>query len=593
MSAPPAPAHARRSLAAQVVVPAVVAAVVAWLAWAFLRAFLQDEQTLVVGIVAAWAFYAIGRGVLHWDVPKGGGAALQRLIAGSAVGLLGLTFLLAAFEDGPGWPLTPWWALAAGAGIGMWRASKPLVNTAREREDAGRAWGVFDRRELLALGVLLGGYALAGVAFHRLFLAFSGVIPESGKALAIGAAVYALYGAKLLLAFASHDAKASGRGFLAWFKANLLRNAIVALVLVAYAVYRDDLARNVPFFPLVEFGLGIALFSFVLARLRSRIKRESTDAATASEATPHRQRADPIPDPEYDAVAAPIARFIETGRGQREYLDTLRHASGLPHERADALLEPVARHREPPPAPVLPMSAEAQSAGVTILFAACAAFAFFHAMLGVEPLDAFTLALLLVGVGVYFTQVIPRRHHQPWLAVGVAAAGAVFCALVFLAAVERADSVSSLPGIAWRILGVVLLVAIGIPALIAWRHERRARQELPHAPREAPHVEIERGLRKARTRVVLTAGVAFGALVVVPPLARWAAARPWGMEGFPEFYGSLMKVAVWIFLAVGAGALTRFAGLSRARAHVLAEERRRRALRLNLHAEAMRTLERV
>lgn len=580
------------TLAGAVVVPTLAAALVALVLGVALGSVVVDARLLDASLVAAWAFYAVGRGLLFWDVPKGAGAALQRVATGAAVGFVGLGFLVALFEDGPGWPYTPLWALGLGLGVGVSRAHKPLLERARGREAEGRLWGVFDRRELVALAVLLAGYAFAGLALWRLFLAFSPLIPAAGKALTLGLALYALHGARLLLAFASHESAAPGGGFLAWSKANLLRNAIVVLLLVAYAAYRDDLAGGLPFFPFLEFGLGLAVFAFLLARLRSRIGREATDRATASDARAHRQKVETLAEPEYDAVAVPLARFIETGRGQREYVETLRATAGLQPAALDPLLAVVEQHREPPALPVLPLGAALAAGLLTWTLLAAGLWTFF-AVFAEAPWDVgLAFACVLLGVGVYALQGEPRRRLRPWDGVGLAAAGVGLVVGTFLV-VLGADA-WALPSLAWAILLGVVAVAVGVPALLAWQLDRRLRAGTFAAPpREPAAAELAKGLQAARRRAAVLAATLLGLLLAVPPVGRWVAERGWGFEGFPSFYADLMSVAAWPFAAFIGGALVRFWGLRRARPRVLAQERRRRHLRLTLHKDVMQRLERV
>lgn len=577
-----------------VAIPSLAAGVVAIFLGAFLGAFVVDVGPLHVSLAAAWAFYAAGRGLLHWDVPKHAGAALQRVATGGALGLAGMGLLLALFEDGPGWPYTPLWALALGFASGVSRSHKPLLARARGREAQGRLWGVFDRRELAALGILLFGYAMAGLALWRLFLAFSGVIPEAGKALTIGIALYALHGARLLLAFASHESGSQGAGFLGWFKANLLRNAIVVLLLVAYAVYRGDLSRSLPFFPFLEFALGMAVFTFLLARLRSRISREATDRATASDAQAHRQKVQTLAEPEYDAVAGPVSRFIETGRGQREYVETLRALAMLPPAQADPLLAPVAAHREPYPQPVLPLGPAVASAllswglgGVALLF-------LFLNVFDAPWKAGLVAALVLFGVGAYVTQGEARKRLRPWDAVGMAALGVVLVAGTIVYAVLETSGGMPIPAAFWWTTTSVSALALGVPAYLSWRLDKALREGTYVAPpREPPALELVKQLRAARQRAVVGAATLLGLLLLVPPVARWVAERGWGFEGFPQFYSDLMTAAFWVFAALVGGSLVRFWALRRARSGVLAEERRRRDARLSLHKTLMQHLERV
>lgn len=587
-------AEPKRSVVRVLVLPVVLATVLAFGLGAFLPSFLQDGEPLLMGLVVGWAFYAIGRGLLWWDVPRGAGAALQAVSAGAAVGVAAVGLLDALLDDGPGWPMTPWWALVLALSVGVYRAHRPMLKAARAKPPEGRLWGVFDRRELAALAVLVGGYAMAGLALHRLFSAFSPLVPSAGQALTLGVVAYALYGARLLLAFAAHDEAAAGGGFLAWFKANLLRNALVVVVLVAYGVYRDDLARAVPHFPLVEFGLGVSLFAFVLARLRAHLRRGAAAASTTSDARAHRQKVETLAEPDYDAVAGPVARFVETGRGQREYMETVVQAAGLDPRDAEDVLAPVRAHREPPPQPVLPYDAAVAAYLLGAFFACVGVFAALTTFADVPAKYATLLALVVAAFALVGMQAEARRRLRPWLGLAYAGAGlALLLGVFFLGLLDPGDA-ASLPGEVWLVVLGVSAVILGVPTYQAWRQERDLRLGAwTAAPRAMPAAELDGDLRRARSRFGIAAGVALGVYVVVPPLARWMGRLPFGMEGFPDFYAELAGVGAWGFLAVGVPALVRFAALRRARPIVLAEERRRRDARLSLHATVMSTLERV
>ena len=575
-------------------VPIVAATLVAVGIGVFGSGFLADPAPLVLGLCMAWALYAAGRGLLHWDVPRGNGAALQRVAAGGAVGLLLVGFLNALLEGGPGWPATPWWAFGLALSVGVWRAHRPMLKAARDKPAQGRLWGVFDRRELVALAVLVLGYAFAGLAAYRLFSAFGAAIPSAGKALTLGIVAYALYGARLLLAFASHDEATPGSGFVAWFKANLLRNALVAVVLVAYAVYRGDLARAVPSFPLVEFGLGVAVFAFVLARLRAHLRKGAADAPTTSDARDHRQKVDTLSEPDYDAVAGAVARFVETGRGQAEYLATVQHAAGLDEEQADFLLSPVRAHREPPAEPVLPYRA---ALAAYLLGGACSVAATYAAFARLFEADAESCRIaagIAASFVLYGMQAEARRRWRPGLAMAFAGAGVALLAGIFLFGMLDVADWLTMPMEAWLLVLLVVGFALGVPGSLSWRTWTRLRDgTLVAPPRPRPDAELAEGVKRARARVGYTAAVALVMLLAVPPVARWVAERGWGMDGFPAFYGDLMAVGVWVFLAVGGAALVRFVALGRARPAILAEQGRRRAARLALHQDVMSNLERV
>lgn len=578
-----------------VVLPTLAAALLLALAGSFLVGFLQDAQTVVGGLIATWAAYSIGRGLAHWDFPKGYGAALRQVLLGVAAGFLATTLLNAVFLEGPGWPATPWWAFAAGVGWGCYRSHKPVLERVRETPapEASRLGGVLDRRELGALALLVVPYLFTGFALYQVFAAFSPLIPGAGRGLTIGIALFALHGARLLLAFASHETASAG-GFVGWFKENLLRNAIAALVLVAYAVFRADLSRSLPFFPLVEFGLGMAVFAFVLARLRARLKRDRTELASASGARPHAQRVDTLSESDYDSVSRPVAAFIESGRGVGDYIVAVREAARLDPAAEEAVLGHVRDYRQPPEPPALPLAWAVGATAAAGLAIAIAVGVWLDAM-GAPFSVVWTIGLGVMGLAVYRMQDAARAHLRPWDGFAYAAGGTGMLLLSFLLLLnEGGVPLLALPGIVWAVvLGIVGLV-LGIPAFLAWRQARQLREgTLPPARHARGGLEITQGLQKMRRRAGVAVVSAFILFALVPPLLSWVHEQGFMDRGFLGFYDGFAAGAFWVLVAFGGSALVRFAGWSRARPAVLAREKALRARRLEIHSEAMRRLERV
>lgn len=585
---PPAP-----SLGRSVVVPSALAAAGFGVLGLFLATFLGDRRALLIGLGAGWVAYATGRILQHVDRPRGYGASARLLLVGASLGFAGFAFLNAVFMEGPGWPFTPWWALGAGFGFGLYRAHAPLLRRGQERADAPRWLGVFHPKDLEALGVLAAGYTLLGVSGFMVLRAFGQALGGSGQLLGIATAAYGLHGARLLLGFASEERAGAGRGAVHWLKANALQLAIVALLLVAYALFRDDLAASLPFYALVEYGLGIALFAFVLARLRSRLRRDGSEHATASEARDHTRVVAELREAEHDAVARPVTRFVESGHGKAEYADALLQALPESDPRRAAAAQALQAHREPPRAPPLALSWALAAGGAGAL-----AFGIAGLTLGFRVLDAempfpVVLALLFLGFAVYAQQDVARAHHRPWLAVGIAGAGTALLLLDFALFVGSLTSLANVPGAVWLVVALITATMLGVPAHAAWRHGKLVEKgHLADARRLSPPLEHEKETLKMRRRAATMTLTAFVLLLPVPWLAGWLAERGMAPADFPPFLRDLLAVAVWVAVAFGAAALVRFYGLTRSRAALLAREKERRARRLALHKTIMQNIER-
>ncbi|HUR68020.1 MAG TPA: hypothetical protein VM370_02155 [Candidatus Thermoplasmatota archaeon] len=561
----------------------------------FLSTFLGDKGALAFGLGCGWIAFTAGRALAFYDVPKGRGTFLRHILTGVAFGFAGVAFLTAVFKQGPGWPWTPWWILLAGFGWGLHRSHKALLADARRiPDDAPRVWGLFARKDLEALAVLVLGYGILGLAAFLVFGAFAGFIPGAGKMLTIAIAVYALQGARHLLAFASEDRGSPTKGLVGWLKANALQAAILVLVLVSYAAFRDQLAATMPFFPLVEFGLGVAIFGFVLARLRARIQKEGAPLATASTARDHERVITELREADYDAVARPVTRFVESGIGAPEYADALLASLPQDDPRATAVRARLAQHREPPRKPPIEIewgfaAGAAMTAGLVIA----------ALLLGIRLLHAdmpypLFLALMFVAFGVYAQQDVARSHHRHRLAAGIAAAGATVLLLDFALFVAHVTDLASLPGLVWGIAIGGWAAMVGFPAFASWRAEKKTREgAMPDARRLSPALEVAKDIQRTRSRAATMTLVAFLILLPVPGLAGWLAQRHIIPAGAPEFLDDVLAVAIWVIVAFGASALVRFYGLTRGRPQVLAREKAKRDRRLAVHKDIMKTLDQV
>lgn len=553
--------------------------------------FLADATSLFIMLGAAWVALTLGRVLWYADLPARYGGVGAEVGLGLAAGLAGMGALHAFFDGGPGWPATPWWALGGGLGWGIMRAHAPVLRRLRDdKAPARRIGGVLDPREGGALALLVAGFALLGIGGSHVLGAITPLLPAAMRPGAVAIALYAIYGASQLLKFAAHDAAPPAQaGFVAWFKANLLRNAIIVLVLAAYVAYRDDLAANVPSFPLVEFGLGMVVFGAVVARLRWRLRRERTDAATASEARPHEQRVEPLTEGEYEAVARPLTRFLETGRGLAEYETTLRETARLDAGSARLTLDAVRRYRAPIETPPLPLSwaiAASLAAGCAVAIGAMVLAIEF----GGDAVLALQLALPIVGLALYRTQDHARAHRRPAAALGLAAGGALLVLGAIGSFLRDVDGASLVP---WLVFALVALGMLGVPAWSSWKLARAIEHgESVTLPADPPSVLLERGLRGTRSLAMAAAGGAVVLLVVVPFVIEWLVTVANVPADVSTTYGTLASGTVWVIVAMGASALVRWFGYGRARPMVVAREKRGRAERLQMHSDIMRTLER-
>lgn len=583
-----------KKLGSGVVLPSALAAAGFGVFGLFLSTFLGDRRALLIGLGAAWLSFTLGRVLQHVDRPRGYGESARHLLTGASFGFAGFAFLNAVFLRGPGWPWTPWWALGAGFGFGLSRAHAPLLRHGHERGDAPRWLGVLHPKDLEALVVLATGYVLLGVCGFFILRAFGRAFGGSGQLLALAMAAYALHGARLLLRFASEERAGAGKGVVHFLKANALQLGIVALLLVAYAVFRERLSVAVPHFPLIEYGLGIALFGFVLARLRSRLRRDGSALATASEARDHARVVAQLREADHDAVARPVTRFIESGHGKSEYADALLHALPEDDARRAAAAAALQSHREPPRAPPLDLRWALAAGGVTALGLGLAGLTLGLRVLHADMPFPFVVALLFLAFAVYAQQDVARAHHRPWLAFAIAAIGTAILFLGFLLFAGSVGRVALVPGAVWLVVGVIALVMLGVPAQAAWRHAKlAAKGQLVDARRKAPPLEHEQETQKMRKRAATMTLAAFVVLLPVPWLAGWLAERGFAPADFPPFLGDVLAVAVWVVTAFGGGALVRFYGLARGRADLLAREKEKRERRLALHKAIMNDIERT
>ncbi|HET6403365.1 MAG TPA: hypothetical protein VFH78_01855 [Candidatus Thermoplasmatota archaeon] len=578
----------RPTLARGVVVPTVVAGVVYGVLGLFFSNFLRDSATLGFGFLAAWLAFVAARVLGHLDRPRGYGLFARHVLTGVSVGFAGFAVVRGIFVEGP----APW-MLLGGFGFGLYRAHRALLKDAREKEDAPRVLGLFHPKDLQALAVLATGYALLGLAGAMVLRALLGFVPGGGQMLAVAVAAYALHGARLLLAFAAEERGTPRAGSVAWLKANALQNAIVVLLLVAYAVFRTRLQGLVPYFPLVEFGLGVAIFGFVLARLRAKLRKEGSLLPTASEARDHERVVSELREPDFDSVARPVTRFIESGVGKEEYAHVVLQALPGGDARAETLRAQVLAHREPPRPPPLALEWALAAGAALTLGLGVAAFTLGHLVLRAPMPHPMLLALLLSSFALYAQQDVARAHHRPWLAMGIAAAGVALLFLDFLLFAADVGSIASVPNFVWGVVAAICALMLGMPGWASYKLDKRLRAgDIVDARRLAPALELQRELQAARKRAATMALAAFTMLLPAPWLAGWLAERGIIPSGFPDFFDDVLAVGICVAVTFGAAALVRFYGLTRGRPLVLAREKSKRERRLTLHRQLMRSIER-
>lgn len=577
-SAPPAPPPKPATSAPSVALRAVPGALVGLLA---ASAWRDDALSLAAGLllaasaVVAAVLRRMGRPAAPWTEP----ATAALVGAGWALFAAVLATKLPFRWEGE---LLPAYAFALVLGLATFRKHKVLL-------DAGKRGPAF--------AWLLVGYGAAGWGGYSL----ATIAVESPQITAIFGAVYGLYGAKLLLAFAAEARDGDYRenmtpreAAVSWVKANSAMIAIFAVVLVTYAAFRDRLAATVPYFPLVEFAFGVAVFGVAVQRLRSRIAKEMPEAPLASPRRAHEPRVASIFDPDYESVRRPVEGFVESGRGADFYTTAVKLATGLPDGVAARALAPVAEYRPPPRDPALPL---AWASGAVLASAAGAALAVIALMFRVgspPPSIPFGLAGAVLGLGVYRLQdeLMKRREIAGALGAGVGGILLSASSVVLMLAAETSGAVLASSSF-WTFVLVPTGALLAVPAWRAWRY-RTGKRTVPDIV-EAPADEIARGIQGARRRVLVTSvALAVVALLVAPVLSLLALAA-WPLrgvvEGFLDAFELVMPPVAVVILGLGVAGGIRWAGLVRARDGVMAEAARRRAERLALHKEVMRRLD--
>lgn len=179
-----------------------------------------------------------------------------------------------------------------------------------------------------ALAIAVSGLVLVYLAGNAALDAGTlGLLPPALKY--AGAAIFASYALRVLLQHLSaHVVEPKGGGWMAGFLAHAPAIMVVGAIVGSYLAFREDVNAAIPFLPLWEFGLGIALMSALIARGRNRLKATLTEAPIASRARTHRVRVDAYPDAAFRDVARVLGDYLASGRGRRAYRDTLQKVAG-------------------------------------------------------------------------------------------------------------------------------------------------------------------------------------------------------------------------------------------------------------------------
>lgn len=472
------------------------------------------------------------------------------------------------------------WAAAAGAGVALIRAHRGLLGDAsRFRIAPADAWRP-------AATLVVPGLPLLPWGAHGLV---TSVLEVPNLFLLVGA-LYALYALRLLLNLAAMGARDSGPGFLGWIRAQWFSVAVVAALLAGYVGFRGDLAEHVPFFPLLEFALGMTVFGFALAHLRHRVRAGLAERPVGSERRAHAPRLDVATETDYEGARRPLAAFVETGRGGPDYVSAVRAYARLDPARAADVLAPVAAYRRPHRLPALPLG---WHAGAAIVASAGIALGLFSLLAtNLAAADGVPLGIAVIGLGVYRLQDACRRYARPALGFGAGAAGTAIVLVAFLVFVQQNGGIGRVPPMVWYVVGAVVIGFLAVPALAGYRLAKRLRRD--DALREAlesPADEIANGIATQRRRGALALGWTIAVAFVAPPIVAWIATLDLPLaadiRGFSSFYSALVPLLAYGGFGLAGAAALRWAGLAQARPRVLADAVHRRAERLALHRQVM------
>lgn len=229
--------------------------------------------------------------------------------------------------------------VAAGLALGIAGA------TLWTRDATGRAV----RGGGLALGI--AGVVLGGAGAILLYRAFGAWLPFSDEAPTVLGVAIAAACVLAVLRAASHGTSRASRT-AALISGNSARALYLVVAIAGYFVVRPRLAGSVQHVDLIEYGLGLSIASFLLARWRAESAKRAPERPWASVATRHVAQVRPLPDRRWLDVDATVGAFVEQGQGRERYAQLL--VASLEAARADetvvaSVRERVDAYRDLPP----------------------------------------------------------------------------------------------------------------------------------------------------------------------------------------------------------------------------------------------------
>jgi len=180
------------------------------------------------------------------------------------------------------------------------------------RQETGRAVA----GGTVALGVAAA--ALLGAGAALLYRALGDVLPFPEEA---GVVLAAASGAAALLVVLRAAARNRRDGLAAFLSGSASRFVYLIVVVASYLALRPRLAGTVEHMDLWEYGVGLAIASFLLARYRAFAGSKAPEKPWASVAVRHVGQSRPIPDRRWLDVDATVGAFVERGEARERYRD--------------------------------------------------------------------------------------------------------------------------------------------------------------------------------------------------------------------------------------------------------------------------------
>lgn len=538
------------------------------------------KMLVLAGVAAAVACRIAARFVFYFRKPAKFFPVVVGVIRGAGFGFLGVLTLLEFVPDGPGMPLSAWQLGLFILCFSVIRQAKTLVK--------GPGLPI-----LATLLLAMGGGAWGGYNAYR-YLIGSLPLPFTGQLLWLAAVGYLAACVRALLAFAGEDEAGKGASWADWARANFWRNLVFVGLLIAYLVFRDDIAYYVPFFPIIEFSLGMMVLGFVLTRVRTRIRATLTEAPTAADWKRHVQRVERVSEAEHDQVHEVLGAFLTTGARRDEYADVFTKAARVEGDAAKSLVLPVSEFRDTRKVGHLPYVA---SLAAALVFATGITIALFvlidnatpegSQIVGIGP-----FGLSIAGVAVWFTQIPARRVES---VVGLATSGILGVALVaaslygyYLDGIGPGAALASPSLLA--IVAVLLAGLAAIPGYRAWALSRAIRAgsiARDETPRES---KARAGFRRQAKFLVLWIVAAFVITFPITVALEFLDSRDITPDGLPSAYANIQASLLVLFGAAALASLALMLGYAVARPLVAREDAQNRARRHELHASMMRAV---